>query len=113
MRVIWHVPLVVVAGDSPWVFAIVVAGDILFTWIFLHTRGSVLIAMLLHSSLNASGAVFGGLFAGAYAAQHYLLLVAVFIVTAMAVVLIAGPGLARRRDPSAASVGTASIAAAK
>lgn len=113
MRVIWHVPLVVLAGDSPWVFAIVIAGDILFTWIFLHTRGSVLIAMLLHSSLNASGAVFGGLFTGAYAVQNYLLLVALFVAAAVALVLIAGPGLARRRDQAAASVPAGASVAAK
>jgi membrane protease YdiL (CAAX protease family) len=113
MRVIWHVPLVVVAGDSPWVFAIVIAGDILFTWVFLHTRGSVLIAMLLHSSLNASGAVFGGLFTGAYAAQNYLLLVAVFFITAVAVVLIAGPGLGRRRHKAAVTVPAPTAVAAK
>jgi membrane protease YdiL (CAAX protease family) len=113
MRIIWHVPLVVVAGDSPWVFAIVIAGDILFTWIFLHTRGSVLIAMLLHSSLNASGAVFGGLFTGAYAEQNYLLLVAVFVAAAVAVVLVAGPGLARRRDEFAAGASAAPVVAAK
>jgi hypothetical protein len=102
-----------VAGDSPWVFAIVIAGDILFTWIFLHTRGSVLIAMLLHSSLNASGAVFGGLFTGAYAEQNYLLLVAVFVAAAVAVVLVAGPGLARRRDEFAAGASAAPVVAAK
>ncbi|MCC6189754.1 MAG: CPBP family intramembrane metalloprotease [Anaerolineales bacterium] len=113
MRVIWHVPLVVLAGDSPWVFAIVIAGDILFTWIFLHTRGSVLIAMLLHSSLNASGALFGGLFTGAYAAQNYLLLVALFVAAAVALLLIAGPGLARRRAAPAASVVAAPAVAAK
>ncbi len=113
MRVIWHVPLVVVAGDPPWVFAIVIAGDILFTWIFLHTRGSVLIAMLLHSALNASGAVFGGLFTGAYAAQNYLLLVALFVATAAAVVLSAGPGLTRRRHAASAAVPATTAAAAK
>jgi membrane protease YdiL (CAAX protease family) len=113
MRVIWHVPLVIVAGDTPWVFAIVIAGDILFTWIFLHTRGSVLIAMLLHSSLNASGAVFGGLFTDAHAVQNYLLLVGMFIATAVTVVLVAGPGLARRRSQSIAGAPPAQAVAAK
>ena len=113
MRVIWHVPLVVVAGDSPWVFAIVIAGDILFTWIYLHTQGSVFIAMLLHSSLNASGAVFGALFTGAYAAQQYLLLVALFVTAAAAVVLVAGPNLSWRRGAPAINAPAVPAVAAK
>jgi membrane protease YdiL (CAAX protease family) len=97
MRVIWHVPLVLVAGDSAWVFVIVMAGDILFTWLFLHTRGSVLIAMLFHSALNAASGVFGPMFSGAYADQHMAVLTAVFVAVAALVVAAFGPGLTGRK----------------
>jgi membrane protease YdiL (CAAX protease family) len=101
MRVIWHVPLVVVAGESAWVFADVMAGDILFTWLFLHTRGSVLIAMLFHTALNATGAVYGPMFSGAFAEQQQMLLAVVFVAVAVAVVIGYGPSLARRKAETA------------
>lgn len=38
------------------------ASSILFTWVFNHSRGSILLALLLHASNNATGGVFPSLF---------------------------------------------------
>jgi membrane protease YdiL (CAAX protease family) len=99
MRVIWHIPLVVVAGDSAWVFVIVMAGDILFTWLFLNTRGSVLIAMLLHTALNSVNVVFGPMIPEPYQARYTLLTTVVFVVVAAGVIAIYGRNLMRRPAP--------------
>jgi uncharacterized protein len=71
------------------------AMSIIFTWVFLHTRGSVLLAMLLHGAINLFGAspqVVGDL---------TLPLLAVVAKWALVVVLIvvAGPNLARGPHP--------------
>jgi hypothetical protein len=51
----WHLPLWWIA-DVPAPFGLYVVGVIpltyLFTWVSDHTRGSVLLALLFHASLN-------------------------------------------------------------
>jgi membrane protease YdiL (CAAX protease family) len=55
---LWHLPLVWTEGATMyqqpvWPFLMdVTAKSVLFTWVFLHTRGSVLLAMLLHAATN-------------------------------------------------------------
>ena len=57
----WHVPLYAIAAGGPEraplaVFLIsVVALSILYTWFWLSTGGSLLIALLLHSATNVAG----------------------------------------------------------
>ena len=61
MWALWHLPLFfnpdLFYSDLPFVvqLAIQVAWAILFTWVFNSTGGSVLMAILLHAVLNASG----------------------------------------------------------
>jgi hypothetical protein len=100
LRVIWHAPLFL-AGDSPWVILMVLFGDVLFAWVFVNTRGSVLLALLLHSAFNASGEIFFPLFAGAYAEQQTMLLAIVFIVVAAVIAGAFRPKLMRRRAEQA------------
>jgi hypothetical protein len=69
----------------------------LFTWVFLHTRGSVLLAALFHATTNlfvVSPVVAEGAGVG-------LLLLAAFAKWGLVVVLIAvaGPGLANGPRP--------------
>jgi membrane protease YdiL (CAAX protease family) len=95
--VIWHVPLFL-TGDSPWSnIPIIVAGYIFFTWLFNNTRGSVLIAMVLHTSQNASRMIFAPMFSGADATRYFWLLTILFIVAGIAVVILAGPARLSRR----------------
>ena len=55
---LWHLPLVFTEGlglfgQPVWLLlADIVAKSILFTWVFLRTQGSVLIAILLHATTN-------------------------------------------------------------
>ena len=41
-----------VARGVAWAAAIVMAGAVIFTWLFNNTRGSVLLVMLFHSFIN-------------------------------------------------------------
>lgn len=59
----WHLPMVAFSvldfGEKPFVLYLpmVVALSVLYTWLYNNTRGSVLLAMLLHASVNTSGAL--------------------------------------------------------
>jgi len=62
---LWHTPLfwlpggaaisgaVVTMSAAVWYLAYLIGWSILFTWMYNNTRGSVLLAVLLHGSLNA------------------------------------------------------------
>lgn len=85
---LWHVPLFL-TGHVPWPDAAAVfALSFVFTAIYLRTAGSVLIAFLLHASINGSGEFFVALFSGGDRVRMYWLLVvlcAVVVVIANAV----------------------------
>ena len=55
---LWHLPLVwtvgaAIEGEPVWLLLVdLLAKSLLFTIVFVHTRGSVLIAILLHASTN-------------------------------------------------------------
>jgi membrane protease YdiL (CAAX protease family) len=100
----WHLPTFFVPGApqhglpfSAFVL-LTMAYSVLFTWVYLHTRGSVLIATLLHGAINLSQGFFLG---GVDPARVYWLLAAVYGVAALALVAAAGPNLYRRpRTPT-------------
>lgn len=58
---LWHAPLLwtqgrVLYGQPWWLFLLDIAAKaMIFSWVFLRTRGSVLIAVLLHASNNVFG----------------------------------------------------------
>jgi membrane protease YdiL (CAAX protease family) len=112
LRVIWHLPLFL-AGDSPWVILMVLFGDVIFAWVFVNTRGSVLMALLLHSAFNASGEIFFPLFDGVYAEQQTMLLAIVFVAVAAVIAVVAGPNLSRTRIEPVAEAPMAKSVAAK
>ncbi len=102
---LWHLPLVWTEGNAMyhqpvWLLLVdITAKSVLFTWVFLHTRGSVLIAMLLHGATNLfivspDVASTGDLTLPLLAAVAKWVLVVV-------VILVAGPGLARGPRPEA------------
>lgn len=55
---LWHVPMFVLAGSSAALFAVsmvlMIAGSFMFTWLFNHTKGSLLLAILLHVGVHLS-----------------------------------------------------------
>ena len=108
---LWRLPLLFTEGTALfgqpiWLLLTdIVAKSILFTWVFLRTRGSVLIAALLHGTTNlfvVSPTVASAgdlLLPGLALAAKWLLVVVI--------VLVCGPALTRRRtgqvsdDPAA------------
>lgn len=99
LHVIWHLPLFF-GGDMP-VFSttlIILAGAVLFTWIFNSTHGSVLIAMLFHTMVDLSVAYFAPLFSGANAAGMSAWLTAVYAAASILVLVRTGRELGRRPE---------------
>jgi uncharacterized protein len=102
---LWHLPLIWTEGSAiyqqpVWLPLLdITAKSVLFTWVFLHTRGSVLLAMLLHGATNLfivspSPTSSGDLTLSLLAAGAKWVLVVVVIV-------VAGPQLVRGTRPQA------------
>jgi membrane protease YdiL (CAAX protease family) len=105
----WHLPTFFVPGAPQYglpfsaFLLLTMAYSVLFTWVYLHTRGSVLIATLLHGAVNLSQGFFLG---GVDPARVYWLLAAVYGVAALALVAAPGPNLSRKpRAPAEAPMG--------
>ena len=76
------------------------AYSILLSWVFLHTRGSVLIATLFHGAINVSQGYF---LAGTHPASRYWWLALAYGAAALiSAAVVLGPGLSRRRTDEAA-----------
>lgn len=58
---VWHLPLSFVHGDARegyftiWLVLGLIATSILFTWVYHHTQGSLLVAALFHASIAVTG----------------------------------------------------------
>lgn len=94
----WHLPTFYVAGTPQYglpfsAFVLLVAYSVMFTWVYLHTRGSILIATLLHGAINFSQGFFLG---GINPAREYWLLAAVYGLVAITLVAAVGPNLSRK-----------------
>ncbi|MCC6627971.1 MAG: CPBP family intramembrane metalloprotease [Chloroflexi bacterium] len=108
LHAVWHLPLFI-SGDSPLaIIPIIISGAILFTWLYNHTRGSVLLAMLMHASVHSQVAYFDSLFTGEQAARQTLVLAAVYVAAALILFLITGPELIRRQRVRTAAAGASS-----
>lgn len=93
---IWHLPLFVNGSEPLVIVPIILGGAILLGWVYVGTGGSVLLTMLMHASVNTSGAYFNGLFSASDQLQHTALLAGLYVVAAIIVVAISGPNLTRR-----------------
>jgi membrane protease YdiL (CAAX protease family) len=96
LHTIWHLPLFVTGSESPINILIIISGAVLITWLFNNTKGSVLMVMLLHASVDLWVGIFNPLFTGTDAAQQATWLAVVYVVTAVILVLLTGPNLARK-----------------
>jgi membrane protease YdiL (CAAX protease family) len=114
LHAIWHIPLFV-TGDSQPIPAIliIVSGALLFTWIFNNTKGSVLIAMLLHLSVDFWVPIFNPLFSGADALRQEYWLGFVFVVMAVSLRLLFGKELGRKTEPAPERIAADPAMAAK
>jgi uncharacterized protein len=73
------------------------AKSVIFTWIFLHTRGSVLVAALLHATTNLF--VVSPVVAEVGALAPVLLAALAKWVLVGVLIAVAGPGLAKGPRP--------------
>jgi membrane protease YdiL (CAAX protease family) len=101
----WHLPLVwtevaPLYQQPLWLLLLdMTAKSVLFTWVFLHTRGSVLLAALLHATTNLF-VVSPVVAEGAGVALLLLAALAKWVLVS-AVIAVAGPGLAKGPRPEA------------
>ena len=111
----WHLPLMVV-GEVPWSdIVFVIAQTVVYTWLFNNSRGSVLLAMLMHAMNNTiSGSFFGPMFSGADSVRQGWLYAALWCAVAVVLVAVYGPQHLSRKhskqeeDPVQPEVSTAS-----
>lgn len=88
---VWHLPLFWIPGASQEglplvpILAQIVALSVLFTWLYNRTRGSLLLALLFHAALNATGAVLPLLPAATGSTQAMYLTVAATVGAALIV----------------------------
>ena len=95
---LWHLPLVwteeaTLYQQPIWLLLLdTLAMSVLYTWVFLHTRGSVLLAMLLHAATNLF-AVSPNLSSTGGGLTLPLLAVAAKLLLILVVIALAGPRL--------------------
>jgi membrane protease YdiL (CAAX protease family) len=97
---LWHLPLLLTSEEpvpAAAFFPEIIAGMIVISWVYNNTQGSVLLAVLIHTSHNAIEGFFGGMFSGADLTALYWLLAGVWVVAAVVVVVVAGPTHLSRR----------------
>jgi membrane protease YdiL (CAAX protease family) len=96
LATIWHLPLFLNGSEPLIIIPIILAGAVLLGWVYVHTNGSVLLTMLMHTSVNTTGLYFDSLFAGADLARQTVLLSGVYVLAALILVAVTGTSLARR-----------------
>jgi uncharacterized protein len=111
---VWHLPVVLNAPEVrvpiPFMLAIVPL-SVLTTWIFVHTRGSMFIAILLHAWFNAIIPFGFAMIAPTDAALTWWLVAGVQTVAALVVIAIYGPSLVRGESRKADAKSAAAAAA--
>ena len=112
LHMIWHMPLFLAGADSWWAVLIVIAGGVINSWFFVHTRGSVFICMFLHAALNLSAGIVSSFLAGPDAELQTFWLAMAFVAFAIGLVLVTGRELRRKSeaDVVAPAMNEASIA---
>lgn len=95
---VWHLPLFAVPGSAqaalplPFYAVAVVAESVVFTWLYNGTGGSVLLAVVLHASVNnAPDFYLAGGPTAITTARGYGLVTVVVVVIAVAIVAVHGP----------------------
>jgi len=101
---VWHLPIYILSADSPVNFLLLVAQStglsILITWVYLHTKGSILISILFHGAIDSAWVI---LLNDSSLVQVNVLLTGVIWAAVMIVLAIFGPHLSRQRQGARAS----------
>jgi uncharacterized protein len=94
----WHLPLFITRVDH-WNESVqIIAWTVVFAWLYNNTRGSVLLAMLMHTMSNTiSGEFVSQMFSGTDSVNQAWLRGALWCVVALVVVIVAGPAHLSRK----------------
>lgn len=90
---LWHLPLFFMNGTAQALMPIplfllnILAGSVIFGWLFERTRRSVLPAFVLHTSLNAFAGILG-IVPTAATAQPYMLVTAILVLVAAVLMIL-------------------------
>ncbi len=100
LHILWHLPLAGLEynwqNGAQWVIMLL-SGAVVYTWMYQHTNGSLLLPILLHTSVNLSAKyLFFPLFTGGDLIQAWWLMAALWFVVAAVIVWATGPNLVRR-----------------
>lgn len=101
---IWHLPLFITGDESPIIIFVILAGAVLNTWLFNNTNGSVLLAMILHASVDFQVGLFKPLFTEADTVTNTYWLVAAYVATAVIITMVTGRNLSRKQEIQSESV---------
>jgi uncharacterized protein len=88
----WHLPMFI-TGLIAWPNALAVVGmSVVFSWLFNHTKGSVLIAYLFHAAIDAVAGVYIPLFQGVDQVRMYWLMAGFTGLAAFVIVILGWRG---------------------
>ncbi len=98
MIVIWHTPLFFMGEIPVGDVVFIMAGAVVFAWLVVGTKGSVLLAMVMHASSNAvSGEYISPMFTGADAITLGWVRAGIWCLFAAIVIVAAGRSFRSRR----------------
>jgi membrane protease YdiL (CAAX protease family) len=120
LRALWHLPFFIgMLSEGNFIgilnlALIVISGSVFFTWLFNNTNGSVLIAMLLHASVDVFGGdggplTFGPLFSGFSAAdlvRQDIFEAVAFVVAAILIIILTKFALGRKPEAAVDTLAT-------
>ena len=86
----WHLPLGLVGDLTVYGSINAVLAAVVFTWLWQNTRGSVLLAILMHASHQNSVRYLGRVYEGADQVQQQWIAVALWALVALAIVAVHG-----------------------
>ncbi len=104
LHVLWHLPLFLFGMDAPMTILIVIAGAIINTWIFNKTKGSVLINMILHASVDICFEIFNPMFTGSDGTRQAFLLMGAYVVAGILLPILAGKELGRKQEATTTGI---------
>jgi membrane protease YdiL (CAAX protease family) len=113
LHAVWHFPLFLSGEALLTIVPIILAGAVVNTWLFNHTNGSVLLAMLMHSSVDVALIIFNPFFTGAAAEMQTVWLAVVYVGMAILLPLLTGKELGRKPEPAMETAAVDRLAAAK
>lgn len=118
LHVLWHLPLLIGMLSEGYLIGImsliliIISGSVFFTWLFNNTNGSVLIAMLLHASVDLLGGegkplTFGPLFSGfseVDLVRQDIIQAVVFVAAAVLIIVLTKFALGRKPEAATGTV---------